>query len=222
MSRPVMLPDWANGPGGRLFAAVCHVMTRSIGVVISRRKAVWGPKRTLAAFVLIAVGVASSAFAEGHHNRAARHAQAGQPNSHVRNYKIDGELTRRAGTALPNHKSKVIVELVPGAQLPAHLAAYAKRNGKLGIINGHVLELPDRLIRHLSQNPSVFRLHLDRPAAKFNYRTSLTIGTRAIRQTLGLTGAGVGVAVIDSGIATFHDDLTNNSATLYPYGNKRV
>ena len=87
-------------------------MTRSIGVVISRRKAVWGPKRTLAAFVLIAVGVASSAFAEGHHNRAARQAQAGQPNSHVRNYKIDGELTRRAGTALPNHKSKVIVELV--------------------------------------------------------------------------------------------------------------
>jgi serine protease AprX len=102
------------------------------------------------------------------------------------------------------------------------LVAYAKRNGELGIINGHVLELPDRLIRHLSQNPSVFRLHLDRPAAKFNYRTSLTIGTGAIRQTLGLTGAGVGVAVIDSGIATFHDDLTNNSATLYPYGNQRV
>ena len=40
---------------------------------------------------------------------------------------------------------------------------------------------------------------------------------------MGLTGAGVGVAVIDSGISTFHDDLTVvNSSTLYPYGNQRV
>ena len=40
---------------------------------------------------------------------------------------------------------------------------------------------------------------------------------------MGLTGAGVGVAVIDSGISAFHDDLTVvNSSTLYPYGNQRV
>src|SRR5207302_1352885 len=51
---------------------------------------------------------------------------------------------------------------------------------------------------------------------------SLTVGTRAVRQMLGLTGAGIGVAVIDSGIATWHDDLTNRSNTLYPYGDQRV
>ena len=40
---------------------------------------------------------------------------------------------------------------------------------------------------------------------------------------MGVTGAGVGVAVIDSGISSFHDDLTVvNSSTLYPYGNQRV
>ncbi|MBZ5559629.1 MAG: S8 family peptidase, partial [Acidobacteriia bacterium] len=39
---------------------------------------------------------------------------------------------------------------------------------------------------------------------------------------LGLTGAGVTVAVIDSGIATWHDDLTNRSSALYPYGDQRV
>ena len=43
-----------------------------------------------------------------------------------------------------------------------------------------------------------------------------------MQQTLGLTGAGVGVAVIDSGITSWHDDLTNNSSTLYPFGNQRV
>jgi serine protease AprX len=30
------------------------------------------------------------------------------------------------------------------------------------------------------------------------------------------------VAIIDSGIATWHDDLTSHSSTLYPYGNQRV
>ena len=95
-------------------------------------------------------------------------------------------------------------------------------NGKLGIINGQVLDLPNRLLKQMSLHPSVFRVHFDRPAAKFNYRTSLTVGTKVVRDTLGLTGAGVGVAVIDSGITTWHDDLTNTSRTLYPYGNQRV
>src|SRR5207302_5102433 len=103
-------------------------MTLCHGVATSRQKAVWGPKRTIAAISLIALGLASSAFAEGQHHRTAHKAQPGRPNSSVRNYKIDGELSRRAGNALSNQKSKVIVELVPGAPLPAQLAAYAKRN----------------------------------------------------------------------------------------------
>src|SRR5437763_388246 len=82
-----------------------------------------------------------------------------------------------------------------------------------------VVDVPDRLLRELAQHPSIYRVHYDRPTAKFNSRTSLTIGTRAIRETLGLTGAGVTVAVIDSGIAGWHDDLMNGSATLYPFGN---
>src|SRR5439155_24226127 len=34
--------------------------------------------------------------------------------------------------------------------------------------------------------------------------------------------AGVTVAVLDSGVSTWHDDLTNRSSTLYPYGDQRV
>ena len=191
-----------------------------------RRKAVWGPKRTIAAVVAaLVVGLAPSAMAAGHHSGQGSKAAAGRPNSNVQDYKVDGELTRRSSNpanTLTNHTSKVIVELQPGATLPPQFASYARRNGKLGIINGQVLELPDRLITQMARHPSVFRLHYDRPSAKFNYRTALTIGTRAVQQTLGLTGAGVGVAVIDSGIATWHDDLTNNSSTVYPYGNQRV
>ena len=35
-----------------------------------------------------------------------------------------------------------------------------------------------------------------------------TVGARAVQETLGYTGAGIGVAVIDSGITSWHDDLT--------------
>jgi serine protease AprX len=77
-------------------------------------------------------------------------------------------------------------------------------------------------LNQLADNPGVFRVHYDRPISKFNARTSLTVGTRAVQDTLGLTGAGIGIAVVDSGITAWHDDLTNRSSTLYPYGDQRV
>ena len=140
----------------------------------------------------------------------------------VKAYKLDDELARRFWKKVTNGKTRVIVELQPGAIVPARYASYMLKNSRLGIINGQVLNLPDKMLQEMSEHPSVFRMHHDRPAAKFNYRTSLTVGTRAVQQTLGYTGAGIGIAVIDSGIATWHDDLTNASSTLYPYGNQRV
>src|SRR5205085_11817864 len=55
-----------------------------------------------------------------------------------------------------------------------------------------------------------------------NYRTGIAIGARAVQRGFGLTGAGVGVAIIDSGITNWHDDLTNTSSRVYPFGNQRV
>ena len=182
----------------------------------------WGPKRMLAAAALIGVALAPNATAAGLHGRAAGRSAPGRPNSRAAAYKLDTELETRATTNSQTRTTRVIVELVPGAKLPAQFAAFATRDGKLGIINGQVVDVPDRLLRQMAQHPSVFRIHYDRPAAKFNYRTSVTVGTRIVRETLGLSGAGIGVAVIDSGIATWHDDLTNTTSTLYPYGNQRV
>jgi serine protease AprX len=193
----------------------------------TRRKAVWGSRRTGVALLLILAGIVPAAGAAGQdtkprHTRTAEKAEDGRPNKHVKAYKLDDELTFRSAHHDAARTTRVIVELQQGAQLPREFARYAKPNGKLGIINGHVLDLPNGLLRRMATHPDVFRIHYDRPAAKFNYRTALTIGSRVVQQTLGLTGAGVGVAVIDSGIATWHDDLTNTSATTYPYGNQRV
>jgi serine protease AprX len=153
--------------------------------------------------------------------RQARKAKAGQPNSSIKAYRLDSELTKRARSQ-PTGTSQVIVELEAGQELPAEFAKYAKRRGRLRAINGQVLNVPNSLLAQIGASSKVFRVHHDRAIAKFNYTTSLTVGTRAVQQTLGLTGAGVGVAVIDSGIPSWHDDLTNNTPTMFPFGNQRV
>jgi serine protease AprX len=118
--------------------------------------------------------------------------------------------------------TRVIVEWQPGASIPAVFKRYARRNGTLNLLNGSVLDLPNGLLGALAQSPSVLRVHYDRPAFKHDFRTNVATGARAVQQALGYTGAGVGVAVIDSGITPWHDDLTSRFLSAYPYGNQRV
>ena len=187
-----------------------------------RKKAVWGLKPITAAFALAALGLTTGAtpvWAKPHHGHPGR---PGHPNHFVdKDYHLDGELERRAKGNSSTHLSTVIVELKPGAQLPREFQNFVKGD-KLDIINGVVLTLPDGLLKKLASKGEVLRVHDDRPTATHNYRTSVTVGATTVRQMLGLNGAGIGVAVIDSGIANWHDDLTNNSTKLYPYGNQRV
>jgi len=194
-------------------------MTQGLSIRTARRKAVWGPKRVgIAAALAVFAMVASPAFAGGQSSGAAS-VLPGQPNSNVRGYRLDGELTRRAN--LRNVSiTPVIVEWQPGASVPAALKRYVRSN--LSVLHGSVLDVPSSLLRTLAASPAVLRVHFDRPAFKHDFRTNVTVGARAVQQALGYTGAGVGVAVIDSGIASWHDDLTNRSSTQYPYGNQRV
>ncbi len=201
-------------------------------VAVLRWKAVWGPKRSaigLAAAVLFLFGGTPNATAAGSksftpkakHAFAAPKVKPGHANGFAKNYKLDDELTKRSGQA-SYQTTRAIVELVPGAKLPPEFAKYARSSGKLAIINGQVLDIPNGVLKQMASHPSVFRIHYDRPSGKFNYRTSLTVGSRVVQQTLGLTGKGIGIAVIDSGVTSWHDDLTNTSSTVYPYGNQRV
>src|SRR6267378_1633160 len=186
----------------------------------SRRKTVWGTKRTVVAAALVILGFVPNAMAQSRHALAARRQEAAGPNTNVRHYRLDHELAYRANHHRASERTRAILTLQPGAQLPPEFERYAKN--RLNIINGFAVNLPNGVLRRLAADPSVFRIHYDRPSAKFDYRTSLTIGAAAVNHALDFTGAGVGVAVVDSGIATWHDDLTSLSSTLYPYGNQRV
>jgi serine protease AprX len=180
---------------------------------------------TLSTVLLLGVPVAQAAGAPREtahvHRTSPPHVKAGRASAFVKDYKLDDEVSRRAG-GNPLHTSRVILELVPGSVIPPQFKAFV-RGDKLDIINGHVLELPNRVLAQLAAHPAVFRVHEDRDTFTHNYRTAWTVGAHTVINTMGFTGRGIGVAVIDSGISTYHDDLTvGASATLYPYGNQRV
>ena len=187
-----------------------------------RRKAVWGPKATVAAFLIAAIGLAPGAWAqESRHAVPGPKAKPAAPSSRVRNYKVDEEVSRRMN-GNPAHKTSVIVTLQRGARLPLQFRRYAISN-HLSIINGVVLDLPNGILKQLVRLPEVFRVHYNRPTSGFNYRTSVTVGASTVRATMGLDGAGIGVAVIDSGISSWHDDLSGaTNSVVHPYGNQRV
>jgi serine protease AprX len=164
------------------------------------------------------------AFAKPHNREGAR-KRDGAPSSRVKNYKIDDELTARSGDRNQNRTTRVIVTLTPGAKLPAEFKRYLRRVGDgdtLDLISGQVLDVPNGLLKQMAANPALFKLQYDRPIKTHNYRTAVTVGARTVQDYLGLTGTGIGIAVIDSGISTWHDDLTNHTSKLFPYGNQRV
>jgi serine protease AprX len=189
-----------------------------------RRKAVWGPQRTLAAALVASVAFASPAIAGDAH--ASKNTRWGGPNNFVKHYKLDDELESRAKAADKRRgleTTPVIVEFEPGVtELPKELARLGRLGRRLELINSQVIEVPNVLLKKLADVPGVLRLHYDRPTQAHNYRTSVTVGARTVQDWMGYTGNGVGVAVIDSGIASWHDDLTSKTGKTYPYGNQRV
>jgi serine protease AprX len=134
--------------------------------------------------------------------------------------KLDPELTRRAAAA-GSRRSQVIVRLQPGAPLPDTLKQYV-RGSKLRLIDGYVLDVPDAALTPLAALPQVASAHQDRPAWAADYLSTRSTGANVAHQSFGYTGAGVGVAVVDSGIASWDDDLTARGGGEYPYGNQRV
>src|SRR5262245_13822760 len=189
-----------------------------------RRKAVWGSKALLLALVLGLTGVTTDVAAAPRHQRHSDQgakAWPGVPGAQVKQYRLDDDLTRRAEDQNPRHTTRVIVTLVSGAKLPPAFERYVKRRD-LDIVNGVVVDLPNNLLKTLAAHPDAVQRHYDREVGAHNYRTAVTVGARTVQEYMGLTGAGIGVAVIDSGITAFHDDLTSTSNTLFPYGNQRV
>ena len=129
----------------------------------------------------------------------------------------ESQSARKLGPLAAQHaargtgRSTVIIRAAnTGAARSAALEAGATLGRSLPGINSHVATLPDAALAQLADNPAIERISLDRMAVGANERTGATVGATEVRQQLGLDGAGIGIAVIDSGIAG-HDDLADAS-----------
>jgi serine protease AprX len=123
-----------------------------------------------------------------------------------------GPLAERAARSSTG-QSSVIIEAVDDADLEAVGSAVEQNGGSKGrvlrILKARRATLPNGAIRALADNPRVRHIWLDRPTVASVERTGGTVGATSIRQSLGYDGSGIGVAVVDSGITVWHDDLSS-------------
>ncbi|MGE5814864.1 MAG: S8 family serine peptidase, partial [Acidobacteriota bacterium] len=125
--------------------------------------------------------------------------------------KLDSVLGVRA--AAPRGFSRVIVRTrtgcVPrgvgdarGAQPARHLSA----------INAVVVTLADSALESIARDSCVLSMSADRPVRETDGGETTSDlpapGARWVRENLGLDGTGVGIAMLDSGVTSWHDDLT--------------
>jgi serine protease AprX len=123
--------------------------------------------------------------------------------------KLDPLLRQRT---LVIGRSRVIVQAADGQALSLVLPAIQLAGGRivrpLPLIDGLAIDVPNAALALLATNSGITHLALDRLVAGSMERTGTTIGATAVRSRLGLDGSGVGVAVIDSGVTPWHDDLS--------------
>ena len=197
----------------------------------ARRKAVWGPKRTLVALALIALASPLSAFAapkgnsNNHNHRpepASRHwsnpgkSKPGLPSSRVDDSKLDKFLSAKKGASANSKETvDVIAVLNSGQDLPGNLKKYATRY--FNSINAYEIHgLPVNKLAGLEHEGSVHRAHYNHPAKSLDTLSNIALKADILTKQTGLTGAGVGVAFIDSGFTqASHPDVKNSRITKF-------
>ena len=120
--------------------------------------------------------------------------------------KLDPPLRVRAASG--QGLSRVIVRTLPGISAMAAIQSVAGTAGRhLSMLDAQVALIADSSLESLAARADVLSVTLDRRVHGTLERTSATVGASQVRDELGVDGAGVGVAIIDSGVANWHDDL---------------
>jgi serine protease AprX len=123
--------------------------------------------------------------------------------------KLDPLLREKA--SLLTGRSRVVVAAEDGTSLSLVTTLVESAGGtivrRLPIINGCAADLPNAALAVIAGSSLVKHVSFDRIAAGAMERTGATVGAAAVRHDFGYDGAGIGVAIIDSGITSWHDDL---------------
>jgi serine protease AprX len=128
--------------------------------------------------------------------------------------KLDRELRARA--AAPSGHSRVIVQLDPGVTFDSVVRSMNGTPGRrLTLVDGQVADVPDAVLDELAALPGVRAISVDRRIRSTDERTSATIGADWVQNTLRYDGTGVGIAIIDSGVTSWHDDLDQSRVARF-------
>ena len=161
-----------------------------------RPKATWGRSAKALLIAAIVALIAGSAAAQGRGGK-------GQP----RREKLDPAISRLAQKVAG--ETAVIIEFNSEMDAEKIIKANGGKAGRrLGILKARVGRVPNAMLKRLANHPAVKRISVDRPVQGLIGRTAVTVGARAVQELMGYSGAGVGVAIIDSGVTPWHDDLT--------------
>jgi serine protease AprX len=117
------------------------------------------------------------------------------------------------GTVAANETVEVIVQykLAPKAEQEGRVQRMGARlNHRLGVVKGIALTIPVRALPALEADPEVLSVSVDHPMKELDDTTDVATGVPSA-WSAGYNGAGIGVAVIDSGINDSHPDLWNSS-----------
>ena len=119
--------------------------------------------------------------------------------------KLDAVVQERAAQAAG--RSRVIVRFAGAPDARAITERRGRAGRRLDAERAIVAEVDNARLAELGRDPRVARLMIDRPVFPTLFRTGAATGATVARDEFGLTGAGVGVVVIDSGVTSWHDDL---------------
>ena len=129
--------------------------------------------------------------------------------AHDADRKLDAALLQRAHA--PAGASRVIVRTHDGRPATLRIQALGGVAGReLTGIGGQVATVPNTALHQLASLQEVAQVSFDRPVQGTMEAPAGAIGARWVAEQLGFDGKGVGVALIDSGVTAWHDDLDSD------------
>jgi serine protease AprX len=119
--------------------------------------------------------------------------------------KLDAVLQSRLSQL--RGRSRVIVKYTNLEDVRAITAQSGRVRRRLAGERAHVADVDNLRLLGLAADPRVARVMVDRAVFPTTFRTGAASGAALVRQDLGVTGRGVGIAVIDSGISAWQDEI---------------